>query len=551
MADTPQQNGVVERRNRTLLETARCLTSNRNFPPQLWAEAISTAAYLHNRLPSKATPHSTPEELYSGFKLDISHLQIFGSTAFVHIPSNKRDKLSPKTFRCILVGYDNQSKTYCCFDPTTQKIHLSRDVEIIETPSSSLPSTPVPNSQSSQLEHMFPSTLSPTSEPFSPPTHSPSPDPITPTIPAPSPSTLPPPPLSPPLASTANSPPIPPPRRPTRQTLFPKRLYDFVGATECLAASPSELVTFQDAIQHPQWFLAMQDEIQSLQSFNTWELVERPTDTPIISCRWVYAIKTGHSGTPHRFKARLVARGCQQHAGIDYDETYAPVAKWNTLRSTAAITAHRGWPILHMDVKTTYLNSLLQQRVYMLQPPGFVVKGKENHVLLLLRAIYGLKQSGRSWHQEIDTFLLQLDLLHTSSDPNLYYHHAPNQWLLLILYVDDIFITGNDPDRVNWLCQQLHSKYDMTLLGPIRKYIGIEFLPTPRGLHLHQTTYIHHLLLEFNMLHSNPTHTPLQQNLKLLTDMQSPPTDPTSYQRLVGKLIFLTNTQPDITHAVH
>lgn len=91
----------------------------------------------------------------------------------------------------------------------------------------------------------------------------------------------------------------------------------------------------------------------------------------------------------------------------------------------------------------------------------------------------------------------------------------------------------------------------MTLLGPIRKYIGIEFLPTAQGLYLHQTAYIHHLLLEFHMLHSNPVHTPLQQNLKLTSDMQSPPTDPTPYRRLVGKLIFLTNTRPDITHAVH
>ena len=295
----------------------------------------------------------------------------------------------------------------------------------------------------------------------------------------------------------------------------------------------------------------MQDELHSLQSFNTWQLVERPPDTPIISCKWVFAIKTGQAGMPYRYKARLVARGCQQHAGIDYEETYAPVAKWNTLRSTAAIAAHRGWPILHMDVKTAYLNSLLKHRVYMLQPPGFAVKGKENYVLLLLRAIYGLKQSGRSWHQDIDAYLRYLHLIPTSSDSNLYYLHTPHKWILLILYVDDIFVTGNDSSHIQTICDQLQSKYQMTLLGAIQKYIGIEFLSTDQGLYLHQAAYIHHLLLESQMAQSNPSHTPLQQNVKLLPDMQSPLTDPTPYRRLVGKLIFLTNTRPDITHAVH
>ena len=254
---------------------------------------------------------------------------------------------------------------------------------------------------------------------------------------------------------------------------------------------------------------------------------------------------------PYHYKACLVARGCQQHAGIDYDETYAPVAKWNTLRATTAIAAHRGWPILHMDVKTTYLNSLLKHRVYMVQPPGFEIKGKEDYVLLLLRAIYGLKQSGRSWHQDIDKYLLRLHLIPTSSDSNLYYRHTSNLWVLLILYVDDIFITGNDASSISWTCNQLQSQYQMTLLGPIQKYIGIEFSTTDSGLYLHQAAYVHHLLLETNLLHANPSYTPLQQNIRLLPDMQSPITDPHTYRRLVGKLIFLTNTRPDITFAVH
>ena len=550
MAGTPQQNGVVERRNRTLLETARCLTANQDLPQQLWAEAISTAAYLHNRLPSKTTPHSTPEELYFGSKPDISHLKIFGSTAFVHVPSTKRDKLSPKTIKCIFVGYDTSSKTYRCFNPQTQKILLSRDVEFVETPhSTATPSSaPAPSSPPS-LEQLFP----PTSPSL------PHPSPLDPTPPPPSPSTLPshhpPAPPSPQPPPTPTSPPAPPPdqlpRRSSRTTTYPRHLTDFVGATECISEAPPEPVSLQDALNHPQWLLAMQDELHSLQSFNTWQLVERPPDTPIISCKWVFAIKTGQAGMPYRYKARLVARGCQQHAGIDYEETYAPVAKWNTLRSTAAIAAHRGWPILHMDVKTAYLNSLLKHRVYMLQPPGFAVKGKENYVLLLLRAIYGLKQSGRSWHQDIDAYLRYLHLIPTSSDSNLYYLHTPHKWILLILYVDDIFITGNDSSHIQTICDQLQSKYQMTLLGAIQKYIGIEFLSTDQGLYLHQAAYIHHLLLESQMAQSNPSHTPLQQNVKLLPDMQSPLTDPTPYRRLVGKLIFLTNTRPDITHVVH
>lgn len=157
----------------------------------------------------------------------------------------------------------------------------------------------------------------------------------------------------------------------------------------------------------------------------------------------------------------------------------------------------------------------------------------------------------RLWHQDIDAYLLQLHFIPTSSDPNMYYLHTQHQRILLILYVDDIFITGNDPTHIQAICHQLQSKYQMTLLGPIQKYIGIEFLPTDKGLYLHQTAYTHHLLLESQMSHSNPSHTLLPQNIKLLSDMQSPLTVPTPYRRLVDKLIFLTNTRPNITHAVH
>ena len=238
MAATPQQNDTVERRNRTFFETAGCLTANQDLPQRLWAEAISTTTYFHNCLPSKVT-HILPLKNYvSNTGPDASHLRVFGSTAFVHIPSNKRDKLSPKTTKCILVGYDIPSKTYRCFESITHKIYLSRDVEFIEHRYSPPTSSPEPNPQTPpSLEQLFPSTHLFLSVRVPVPTYSLTPLSSTPYLSSPSSPTHTPPPSPPPSLTPSpfppvdNNPPVQPPLcRSSRQPLFPRHLYDFVEA---------------------------------------------------------------------------------------------------------------------------------------------------------------------------------------------------------------------------------------------------------------------------------------------------------------------------------
>ena len=259
-----------------------------------------------------------------------------------------------------MVGYDIPSKTYRYFDPLTHKTCISRcrsywESSFIHSLSSQARSQPTPS-----LKQLFPFTLNTPPLPVLPPS---------PSLPPPAtdsnfssssyPAHTPPPPLPTPShfpSLTTNLPKHPPLRRSSRQPLFPRHLDDFVGITECLTA-----VTFYEALHHPCWVLAMQIKIKIFSHFQYLATSQTTLDTPIISCRWVFTIKIRHSGMPDQYKACLIARNCQQNAGIDYDETYTPIAKWNTLRTTAVVDVHRGWPILHMDIKTTYLWSYLAQ----------------------------------------------------------------------------------------------------------------------------------------------------------------------------------------------
>ena len=204
-----------------------------------------------------------------------------------------------------------------------------------------------------------------------------------------------------------------------------------------------EPLTYSKAKGIPEWEQAMQSEHQSLLKNNTWVFSDLPPGKKPISCKWVYKIKYKSDGTLDKYKARLVAKGFFQRQGIDYEGTFAPTAKMSTIRLVLAMAAQFGWKVHQMDVKSAFLNGDLHEEVYMTQPPGFKVVGKDHQVLKLVKALYGLKQAPRTWYIKIDKYLSDQGFNRSSSDSYLFIKTTDSDIILLVIYMDDMILTGS------------------------------------------------------------------------------------------------------------
>ena len=342
---------------------------------------------------------------------------------------------------------------------------------------------------------------------------------------------------------------LPSPRRSARPITgcLPSSLHDyFLGQAEAMS-KPTDFAT---AYSHPGWRMAMQTEFLSIQRNNTWTLVDLPPSRRAITTKWIFKAKPNPNGTTAKLKARLVARGFQQCAGIDFTETFAPIAKIDTFRTLAVVCGHHGWPIYHLDVKSAFLNGEILEEVYVHQLQGFTEPGRESQVCLLKKALYGLRQAPRAWHTKFDACLQDLGLVKSHFDPNLYIFHDGSLIAMLLLYVDDVYLAGSHSDKIAWLRQELFSSFDMTDLGLLSYSLGVEFIQRSTGLILTQRRYLQQILSKFGMANCNPARVLFQPGVKLHRDMHAPTANLATYQRLVGKLLFCNWTRPDITYAV-
>ena len=329
----------------------------------------------------------------------------------------------------------------------------------------------------------------------------------------------------------------------------PAHLSDFHLHVAESSANISLPTTVEAALLHPGWKSAIEDELTSIYKNDTWDLVPLPLDRKAISTKWVFRVKTNADGSTAKLKARLVARGFQQKEGQDYTETFAPVVKWNTLRSVVALAGHHGWQIVHLDVKTAFLNGDMTEDIYISPPPGFS-SSSNSQVCKLKKALYGLKQAPRAWYVKIDSYLLAQGLRKSQADFNLYFHEQDGLLTLLLLYVDDVYLTGNDSKCIALIRSHIKGEFEMSDLGLLSYSLGLEFLFRPEGILFTQRQYILELLTEFGLADCKPVATPMAEKLRLTLDMAAPVVDCHRYQRMVGKLIFLTHTRPDICYAV-
>jgi len=295
--------------------------------------------------------------------------------------------------------------------------------------------------------------------------------------------------------------------------------------------------TPQVAIDDPEWKHAMELEYNALIKNNTWTLVDPPLGVHIISCKWIFKNKYNSDGSLQRRKARLLARGFNQIEGIDYFDTFSPVVKLVTIRVVLSLAISHAWPIHQLDVNNAFLNGELNEIVYMDQSFGF--SSNSHQVCRLHKAIYGLKQAPQPWYQKLSNTLVQLGFKPTISDPSLFTLTNSKFVLHILIYVDDILITGSSSQAIKNLITTLNNSFSLKDLGRLHYFLGIEAHWTPDGsLLLSQTKYIHQLL-------QKPTWSTQIPNLHLWSHrLNSPQMDPQFFkiQLSFGKLLVLSST---------
>jgi hypothetical protein len=312
-----------------------------------------------------------------------------------------------------------------------------------------------------------------------------------------------------------------------------------------------EPTTYKSAIKAPVWLQAMQDKIHALHIQGTWSLVPLPAKRNLVGCKWIFKIKRHSDGSIARHKARLVAKGFSQEPGLDYGDTFSPVVKPATVRLVLALAAHFNWPLRQLDVKNAFLHGILQEEVYMSQPPGFEDVLHPQLVCKLHKSLYGLKQAPRAWNDRFTQFLPSLGFATTYSDSSLFFKHVGPNIVMLLLYVDDIIITGSASATILQVIQALTTEFDITDLGSLHYFLGIQITHTSTGLFLSQSKYVEDLLLKSEMVDAKPCDTPCLPYHRLLKEDGEPYPNPTVYRSIVGALQYLTFIRPDIAFSVH
>lgn len=354
------------------------------MPKKFWPEAARWTSHVLNRSLTSAVNDMVPEECWSGVKPSVDHFRVFGCIGHVHIPEQHRIKLDNKSHKCILLGINEESKAYRLFDPISNKIVISRDVifeeegkgdwKTAETESKS--DILACNDEGRTTEGEHEEEVEADREEQQPATTEPD-------------------------FENSDAPVFDPEMPQRRNRRRPAWMHDYesgaefseeeIGAGMVLFSSHNDPPNFVEAAKEEKWIEAMKRELQAIEKNNTWELVVLPARAKTIGVKWVFKTKLNEDGQVDKYKARLVVKGYAQKEGIDYDEVFAPVARWDTIRIMLAVAAQKGWTMYQLDVKSAFLYGELKEVVYVDQPEGFVKKGEEDKVYRLNKALYGLK----------------------------------------------------------------------------------------------------------------------------------------------------------------
>lgn len=581
----PQQNGVAERKNRTLMDMARCLLIESGLPPSFWAEAVNTANYLRNLCPSNGLHGKTPYELWKGNKPNINHLRIFGSKVYCLNRNPSRGKLEPRSREGRFIGYSDKCKGYRIWLSDEKKVEISRDVKFVEQLTNSC--REVENDKILEVEDrevgkapretviILNNPAEKNEEGDSQAGIQPAKEDKEKTSKG-----------NKEIEETGAS-----FRGPGRPTLLktgrrgrPKKIYHMKGE-EADNTEPDEFsmtceIPMNRALSSPdadQWYQAMKREVRSIVKNDTWTIVDRPSNAVVIGSRMILRNKFKADGSFDKMKARLVAQGFTQEPGIHFNETFAPVARLSTIRLAVALAARDNMFMEQLDVTSAYLQGNLEETIYM-EPPQQLRRllemlledsdasireksaamlrnlSKENQVCLLKKALYGLKQAGRAWNKVLNKALTSIGAVPLTSDPCLYRMKDAKDLTLVIVYVDDILLISKSRETIKYIKNELAKNFEVKELGDVKSCLGMEFSKDGSKINLHQRGYISEILNRFEMTDCKPVSTPVDQHTKLTKpteDHNQVEFTHLPYRELVGALTYLSvTTRPDLSFAV-
>ncbi|GJY76657.1 retrovirus-related pol polyprotein from transposon TNT 1-94 [Tanacetum coccineum] len=270
----------------------------------------------------------------------------------------------------------------------------------------------------------------------------------------------------------------------------------------------------------------------------------------LIKLKWIYKVKIDESGGVLKNKARLVAQGFRQEDGIDFEESFAPVARIEAIHIFVANAAHKNMMIFQMDVKMAFLNGKLKEEVYISQPEGFVDQDNPSHVYKLKKALYGLKQAPRAWYDMLSSFLISQQFSKGVVDPTLFTRHAGNDILLVQIYVDDIIFASTNTAMCDEFANQMTSKFKMSMMGQMSFFLGLQISQSPRGIFINQSKYASEIVKKYGLNTTDSVDTPMIETKKLDEDLQGKPVDATLYRGMIGSLMYLTASRPDLNYVV-
>ena len=571
---TPQQNGLAERMNRTIMNKVRCMLSESGMPKIFWAEAAATACYVINRSPSVALDFKVPNQIWSDTSPSYDHLKPFGCLAYVHVTQGK---LEPRAKKGYFLSYPLGVKGYKVWLMDDKKAIISRDVVFNEYVfyKTNVQVQEQQESSSSTLSDNFSGSQVLEKETESTPSEYQVEDPSVGEAPnqevEEGPSSN----LGGEIDEQGEDSANEDLRdyvltrdRVRRQIKPPSRFAQADLIAFALNASDvvelDEPLCYREAKRSPDWKnweKAMIEEMDSLKKNNTWVLVNKPKGKRVIGSKWIYKRKPGIPGVElPRFKARLVAKGYSQVEGVDYHEVFSPVVKHTSIRVILSIAAMFDLELEQLDVKTAFLHGTLDEELYMSQPEGFIKNGEENKVCLLKKSLYGLKQSPRQWYRRFDDFMMQQGFSRSRFDSCVYFTKLKDQSLMyLLIYVDDMLIVSSSKEEIQAMKKQLNAEFSMKDLGAATRILGIDIQRDRKMkiLTLSQKSYFEKVLRSFSMENAKATSTPIGAHFKLSTlkeheviseakHMKDVP-----YSNCVGSLMYaMVSTRPDLAYGV-
>nr|GEW56767.1 hypothetical protein [Tanacetum cinerariifolium] len=494
VACSPQQNDIVERCNRTLIEAAHTMLIYAQAPLFLWAEVVATACYTQNRSIIRLRHGKTPYELLHNKLPDFSFLHVFGALCYPNNDSQNLGKLQPKADIGIFIDFDEltamASKHSSSGLALNEMTPVTISLGLMQKPSSLTPYvSPLRNDWDLLFQPMFNELLNP---PLSV-------DPQAPEVIAPITEVIPP--------VQAESTGSPSSTSVDQDAPSPSKSQTTSETQSAVIPQDVEKDNIDIEVAHignDPLFGVPIPEVTFAQSLSTvWKLVPRPDKVMVITLKWIYKVKLDELGGILKNKARLVARGYRQEEGIDFEEYFALVTRLEAIQIFLASTAHKNMVVYQMDVKTSVLNGNLREEVYVSQPDGFVDQDNPNHVYKLKKALYGLKQAPRAWNG--------------------------NDLLLVQIYVDDIIFAVSTPELCDLFANLMCLKFKMSMMGKISFFLGLQISQIPRGIFINQSKYALKLLKKYDFESCDPVDTPMVEKSKLDEGKEGKAIDPSHY----------------------